>query len=212
MRDTARWRTRSNVNTRTSAVVRSVRLRYGAGLSRRWRNIRLKPDLCGRVCSIAATIVALCLFQGEARALDVGDQAPAFALLTAQGETVSLEKLRGRVVFVDFWASWCGPCRRSFPWMNEMQQRYGDRDVTIVAINVDKRREDADRFLRQYAAGFTVVYDVAGVTPGAYDVKAMPSSYVVDRGGRIAAIEHGYRDDRGPGLEAKIRSIVDARR
>ena len=161
---------------------------------------------------VAAALVALPLVARDVRAVDVGDKAPAFALPTAQGETVSLEKLRGRVVYVDFWASWCGPCRRSFPWMNEMQQRYSDRGVTIVAINVDKRREDADRFLRQYPASFAVVYDAAGATPAAYDVKAMPSSYVVDRDGRIAAIEHGYRDDRGAELDAKIRSMVDARK
>ena len=197
---------------RSAATVRSASLCRGAGFSRRWRNVRLKPDLRSRVCTIAAALIALWLVSGDVLAADVGDKAPAFALPTAQGETVSLEKLRGRVVYVDFWASWCAPCRRSFPWMNEMQQRYGDRGVTIVAINVDKRREDADRFLRQYPASFAVVFDAAGATPGAYDVKAMPSSYVVDRDGRIAVIEHGYRDDRGSELEAKIRSIVDARR
>ena len=165
-----------------------------------------------RSVAIAAAIIAMCFAASDVLAADVGDKAPAFALLTAQGETVSLERLHGRVVFVDFWASWCAPCRRSFPWMNDMQKRYGERGVTIVAINVDKRREDADRFLRQYPASFAVVYDAPGATPGAYDVKAMPSSFVVDRDGRIAAIEHGYRDDRGAELEAKIRSIVDARK
>ena len=190
----------------------STPLCCGAGFSRRWCSVRLKPDLRSRVCGIATAIIALCFAVGDVLAVDVGDKAPAFALRTAQGETVSLEKLRGRVIFVDFWASWCGPCRRSFPWMNEMQQRYGDRGLTIVAINVDKRREDADRFLRQYPASFAVVYDAASATPGAYDVKAMPSSYIVDRDGRIAAIEHGYRDERGAELDAGIRSIFDARK
>jgi thiol-disulfide isomerase/thioredoxin len=172
----------------------------------------VKPDKRGRVRAIVATIAALFMATGHALAVEVGDKAPAFALPTAQGETISLERLHGRMVFVDFWASWCGPCRRSFPWMNELQQRYGERGLTIVAINVDKRREDADRFLRQYPASFAVVYDAAGATPGAFDVKAMPSSYVIDREGRIAAIERGYRDDRGAELEARIRSMVDARK
>ena len=86
-----------------------------------------------------------------ALAVGAGDPAPSFALPTAGGETIALEKLRGRVVYVDFWASWCGPCRRSFPWMNEMQQKYGARGFTIVGINVDKKRADAERFLQQYA-------------------------------------------------------------
>lgn len=162
-------------------------------------------------CNIVAMIVAWCFAPGEGLALDVGGQAPAFVLPTSLGDTVSLEKLRGRVVYIDFWASWCGPCRRSFPWMNDMQQRYGARDLTIVAINVDKRREDADRFLRQYPASFAIVFDAAGTTPGAYDVQAMPSSYVVDRNGRIAAIELGYRDESASKLDAKIRMLIEAR-
>ena len=67
-------------------------------------------------------------------------------------------RLRGRVVYVDFWASWCTPCKRSFPWMNELEVRYRDSGLTIVAINVDKRREDALRFLRDVPARFTVVF------------------------------------------------------
>ena len=199
------------MNARPSGVVHSAAPCGGHGLGPRWRDARLKPNLRWRARSIVA-MIALCFAAADALALNVGDQAPPFVLPMASGETISLEKLRGRVVYVDFWASWCGPCRRSFPWMNEMQQRYGDRDVTIVAINVDKRREDADRFLRQYPAKFAVVYDAAGVTPGAYDVKAMPSSYVIDRAGRIAVIEHGYRDESGSELDAKIRKIVEARK
>jgi thiol-disulfide isomerase/thioredoxin len=157
-------------------------------------------------------IAALWLAAGVARATGIGDAAPRFALPTAQGTTIALDKLRGQVVYVDFWASWCGPCRRSFPWMNELQQRYGNRGFTIVAINVDAKREDAERFLQQYPAAFAVVYDAAGATPGAYDVKAMPSSYIVDPQGSVAWVEHGYRDERRAELEEKIRALLAARR
>ena len=156
-------------------------------------------------------LAALWLVAGPARAAEVGGAAPPFALPTAQETTISLEKLRGQVVYVDFWASWCGPCRRSFPWMSELQQRYGSRGLTVVAINVDAKRADAERFLRQYPAAFAVVYDAAGVTPRAYDVKAMPSSYLVDREGRIAGIEHGFLDERRAAIEDKIRSLVEVR-
>ena len=107
----------------------------------------------------------------------------AFALPTAKGETVALDKLRGKVVYVDFWASWCGPCRRSFPWMNEMQRKYGPRGFVDRRVNVDKKREDAERFLAQNPAEFTIVFDEAGATPAAYAVKGMPSSYLVDARG-----------------------------
>jgi cytochrome c biogenesis protein CcmG, thiol:disulfide interchange protein DsbE len=69
-----------------------------------------------------------------------GEPAPAFALPTAGGDTIVLDRLRGQVVYVDFWASSCGPCRRSFPWMNEMHRKYGGKGLAIVAINVDRKR------------------------------------------------------------------------
>ena len=141
----------------------------------------------------------------------IGDAAPAFTLPAAPGGSIALEQLRGQVVYVDFWASWCAPCRRSFPWMNEMQQRYGGRGLVIVAINVDTKREDVERFLRQYPAEFTVAYDGTGGTPGAYGVKVMPSSYLVDTRGRIAGIESGFVDERRAKLEARIRALLEIR-
>jgi thiol-disulfide isomerase/thioredoxin len=164
-----------------------------------------------RALCIWAMIVAFCAGADRTFAAAVGDAAPSFLLSTADGRTISLEQLRGRVVYLDFWASWCGPCRRSFPWMNEIQQRYAGKGVTIVAINVDAKREDAERFLRQYPASFTVAYDAAGVTPRAYDVKAMPSSYLIDRNGKIARIEQGFLDEKRDALEDRIRSLVESR-
>jgi thiol-disulfide isomerase/thioredoxin len=147
----------------------------------------------------------------NAAALEVGARAPSFALPTAGGDTVRLEGLRGKVVYVDFWASWCGPCRQSFPWMNELQRRYGNQGLSIVAVNVDKKRDDATRFLSELPAEFTVVYDAPGATPAAYAVKAMPSSYLIDRGGNVVAIEQGFRDESRSALEQRIRALVAPR-
>jgi cytochrome c biogenesis protein CcmG/thiol:disulfide interchange protein DsbE len=157
-------------------------------------------------------MLALSLASGAARASEVGDPAPPFSLATAHGETIALQNLRGRVVYVDFWASWCGPCRRSFPWMNEMQQRYGDHGLTIVAINVDRRRADAEQFLKNNAARFAVVYDDVGTTPQSYSVKGMPSSYLINAQGTIVDVEQGFRDDRKDALEDQIRSLLSSRR
>ena len=151
-----------------------------------------------------------CAADGTRLALSVGagDAAPVFVLPTASGETVALDKLRGRLVYVDFWASWCGPCRRSFPWMNEMQQKYGARGLTIVGINVDKRRPDAERFLQQTPAIFSIVFDADGKTPEAYAVKGMPSSYLIDTAGNVVAVESGFRDEQKAGLEERIRALL----
>jgi cytochrome c biogenesis protein CcmG, thiol:disulfide interchange protein DsbE len=167
-------------------------------------------EMHGEVSTLArAMLVATAVaFTSDAWSIGVGDPAPAFVLPTAAGESVALDTLKGRVVYVDFWASWCGPCRRSFPWMNEMQQKYGARGLTVVGINVDKRRPDALRFLQQTPAAFTVVYDEAGKTPDAYAVKGMPSSYLVDTAGKVVAQESGFRDGQKAELEEHIRALV----
>jgi len=114
-------------------------------------------------------------------------------------------------VVVDFWASWCGPCKRSFPWMGEMQKKYGDGGLTVVAINVDKKREDAAKFLAATPGAFTIVYDPAGSVASSYDVKGMPTSYLVDRAGRVVAVDSGFRDDAKAAWEARIKSALETR-
>lgn len=146
-----------------------------------------------------------------AAAAELGEPAPAFALQDAAGRVVALESLRGRVVYVDFWASWCGPCKRSFPWMNEIHKRYADQGLTVVAINVDKKREDAERFLARLPAQFTVVYDPSGATPAAWKAKSMPSSYLVDAKGTVTMIESGFRDERAAEVEERIRAALQVR-
>jgi cytochrome c biogenesis protein CcmG/thiol:disulfide interchange protein DsbE len=157
-----------------------------------------------RACALACSM----LISTFTAAVSVGERAPPFALPTAAGDMVALERLRGRVVYVDFWASWCGPCRRSFPWMNAMQRKYGAQALAIVAINVDKKRDDATRFLSEMPAEFTVVYDAPGAVPAAYAVKGMPSSYVIDQNGNVSAIELGFRDESPAKLEQKIRTLL----
>lgn len=155
------------------------------------------------------TLLVAVLASAPACAARTGEPAPAFALPTAAGDTVDLARLRGRVVYVDFWASWCTPCRRSFPWMNGLDARYRDAGLTIVAVNVDKRREDALSFLRDVPARFTVVFDAEGKTPAAFDVKGMPSSYLIDREGRLVAVEEGFHDERAGAIEQRIRGLLD---
>ena len=151
------------------------------------------------------------LVAAPVRAARMGETAPALALTTAAGDTVDLARLRGRVVYVDFWASWCTPCKRSFPWMNELDARYRDSGLMIVAVNVDKRRDDALRFLREVPARFIVVFDEEGKTPAAFDVKGMPSSYLIDREGRVAAVEEGFHEERAKAIEQRIRALLERR-
>src|SRR4051794_15372512 len=96
----------------------------------------------------SACALALWLVASTVIALEPGVPAPNLSVPMAGGEIVALDKLRGKVVYVDFWASWCGPCRQSFPWMAQMQRKYGASGFDVVAVNVDKRQADAERFLQ----------------------------------------------------------------
>jgi len=159
---------------------------------------------------LMAVFSALC---GLAHGIEKGQPAPNFSLPSTNADTsasspISLVALRGKVVYVDFWASWCGPCKQSFPWMNDMQTRYGSKGFQVVAINVDKKPSDAAGFLRATAPVFSIAYDPAGSTPQLFQVKAMPSSFLIGTDGRVIATHAGFRDaDRSP-LEQSIRQAL----
>lgn len=108
-------------------------------------------------------------------------------------ETLSLEDYSGKVVVLDFWASWCVPCRRSFPWLNAMHAKYSDQGLVIIGVNLDMERGDAERFLEEYPADFSILYDENQDLARAYEVVAMPSSYVIGRDGKVAARHMGFK-------------------
>lgn len=155
----------------------------------------------------AFAALALALLAGAAPASVPGEPAPAFSL-PGNGGAVSLEAYRGKFVYLDFWASWCAPCKRSFPWMGELQRRYADKGLVVVAINVDASRADAERFLAGTPAAFTVAFDPSGATPKNYAIKGMPSSVLVDPSGRIVFRHAGFTGDTPRELDAKISAAL----
>ena len=162
--------------------------------------------------SITALILATAIASGgsgAANAQAVGKPAPALELSTG-AKPVRLADLRGRVVYLDFWASWCGPCKQSFPWMNEMQAKYGDKGLTIVGINLDAKREDADKFLVSTPAKFTVAYDPSGKAAEKYQPKGMPTSFLIGADGVVRAVHVGFRDGDREELEREIAAALSA--
>jgi len=125
----------------------------------------------------------------------------------AADNELDLATYRGKVVVVDFWASWCVPCRRSFPWMNEMQAKYADDGLVIVGVNMDAEAELAAEFLNEYPAQFEIAYDPDGVLAKTFDVIAMPSTYVLDRDGNQVARHLGFKVRQQDEYEAVL---VDA--
>lgn len=142
-----------------------------------------------------------------ATALAQAASVPDFSLASDHGP-VRLADLRGKTVYLDFWASWCSPCRSSFPWMNAMQARYADKGLVIVAVNLDKDKALAQTFLAQMPAKFTVAYDPEGAVAKQFQVKGMPSSFVIDRDGEVQATHVGFRDKDKAELESQIQRLV----
>ncbi|HEY0682211.1 MAG TPA: TlpA disulfide reductase family protein [Steroidobacter sp.] len=129
----------------------------------------------------------------------------------ATDDALDLEQFRGKVVLIDFWASWCVPCRQSFPWLNEMQAKYRDRGLVVIGVNVDRERADADRFLKQTPADFQIVYDPEGSLAEHYQVPGMPSSYVIGRDGQQLHVHIGFRNGMREQREAELeRLLADA--
>jgi thiol-disulfide isomerase/thioredoxin len=122
----------------------------------------------------------------------------------------ALEPVDGQVVWVDFWASWCVPCRRSFPWMNRMHEQYSSRGLTIIGVNVDKTRDVADEFLAETPADFALRFDPAGALAEQFGVTAMPSSFLLDADGNVIATHYGFRMESADEYEAAIVAALDA--
>jgi thiol-disulfide isomerase/thioredoxin len=157
------------------------------------------------VVVLFATVTGLC----SLRSVNAADAivAPAFTLPT-QTAAVTLSDLRGKVVLVDFWASWCGPCRQSFPWMNEMHEKYHSQGMEIIAINVDQEAALAAEFLTALPANFTVAFDPEGKTAEAFNVMGMPSAYLIDQTGKIHSQHIGFHNDQKTAYEAAIASLL----
>jgi cytochrome c biogenesis protein CcmG/thiol:disulfide interchange protein DsbE len=119
-----------------------------------------------------------------------------------------LPGLKGKVVLLDFWASWCEPCRQSFPWMSELQQRYGADNFVIVAVNLDQDRKLAEQFLSATPARFRVEYDPQGVLATQFDVMSMPTSVVIDRNGQVRERHRGFRQAQRAEREASLSKLL----
>ena len=143
-------------------------------------------------------ICASLLLAGAANASPLADGAPP----------VDIHDFRGRVVYLDFWASWCAPCRQSFPWMQAMKNAYESRGLTVLAVNLDLNRGDADRFLAQFHPSFDVRFDPQGTVAEHFKVQGMPTGLVVDRHGVVRFTHIGFRPVDEAAYENQLREIL----
>lgn len=124
----------------------------------------------------------------------VSKTAPDITLTAISGKTIRIADLKGRVVLLDFWASWCIPCRRSFPEVDGLNKELAPKGLAVIAVNVDEQEKNAYAFLEKYPHTMTIAFDPKGAVAQAFDLQAMPSSMILDRAGRIRFTHEGYTD------------------
>jgi len=124
-------------------------------------------------------------------AIKVGDTFPDFKSYKIEGTLP--EALKGKVVLVDFWASWCGPCGESFPAMDQLQKEFAGQGLVIIAVNVDEKKSDMEDFLKDHKVSFTVVRDAAQKLVEKAGISTMPGSFLIDRDGKVAFVHTGFR-------------------
>jgi len=117
-----------------------------------------------------------------------------------------IEENKGKVIYIDFWASWCTPCRKSFPWMNEIQKKY--ENLKVISINVDAERSYAKEFLAEVPANFSVIYDPNGEIAKQYKLKGMPSSYVLNKQGKLVSTHVGFNKNKQIAYQQELEQLL----
>lgn len=151
------------------------------------------------VSGIFTIILGSLLMLGNVNAETISGNAPDFTLKSNSGKNIKLSEYRGQVVLLNFWASWCGPCRQEMPLLNNMQKKYGKLGFAILGVNVEEDSSPAKSYLKDIQVTFPILFDTENKASKAYNVSAMPSTVMIDRNGKMRYLHKGYK----PGDEAQ---------
>jgi thiol-disulfide isomerase/thioredoxin len=153
---------------------------------------------------LSAALVMAPVLVGEVLAGEATGPAAEFSLPSRTGGTVSLRGLKGQVVLINFWATWCGPCRKEMPLLEQIQKKYASLGFTMLGVNVEEDTTMMDAFLKDVPVSFPILLDPANGVSKLYNVAAMPSTVIVDRKGNVRYIHQGYK----PGDESKYQDMI----
>jgi peroxiredoxin len=186
---------------------------YAIRPSAQWRRTMTTGHSRPRATRVLLTALLLVgLAASPVAALGPGDRAPDFALKSLDGKSkVSLRSYRGKVVWLDFWASWCAPCLKALPDLEKMRQRVPAKHVQLLAVNLDQDLKKARKFLKKSPIGYPSASDPEGKVPEQFGVENMPTSFLIDRKGVIRYVHKGYRSGDIEEIEAEIEKAVKAR-
>jgi peroxiredoxin len=161
---------------------------------------------------IAGLVLAACLLAPAAFAVDVGQKAPEFTAPALDGaKSLSLGAYRGKVVYLDFWASWCPPCLTSLPLLEQLRKQFPNDQFQILAVNVDSDPAKARKFLERTRVGYPSATDPKGRIPETFGIETMPTSFLIDRRGVVRHVHHGFRKGDVTSLRELITKLVAAR-
>ena len=159
------------------------------------------------LCAVLFTVANLVTL--SAMGVTAGQPAPALNLPGLDGKQyISLEQYKGKVVYLDFWASWCGPCRKSFPHFQKMRKELGDYGFEVLAVNVDEDPKAAHKFLEKIPVDFPILLDPQGNSPEVFGLKGMPTSYLIDQQGVVRLVHEGFKEKDVNMLKAEIIKLL----
>ncbi|MEZ5557338.1 MAG: TlpA disulfide reductase family protein [Pseudomonadales bacterium] len=157
-----------------------------------------------RIVSLGCGVLLTVLLSGNAGAVTLEEPAPDFTLKSLGGGNLRLDEYRGQVVLINFWASWCGPCRQEMPILDRLHQRYEDTGFAVLGVNVEGDARPAQEIVDKTQVSFPVLIDEGQKVSELYQLEAMPSTVVVDRDGNVRYVHRGYK----PGDEDKYVEVV----
>jgi thiol-disulfide isomerase/thioredoxin len=162
--------------------------------------------------SAAAAVAILCLaprsHAASAAPLTTGAAAPSFQLDSLAGKPVNLADYKGQVVMLNFWASWCGPCRKEMPILDQLHKQYRSKGFTMVGVNVEPNSGDALQWLKATPVSFPILFDRESAVSKLYQVQGMPNTVIVDRQGRVRYIHRGYKPGEENEYLDQVRSLI----
>jgi peroxiredoxin len=156
---------------------------------------------------VVGLALAACL-AGTVSALETGGPAPDFRLADLTGKQVALSDYKGKVVVLDFWASWCGPCREELPVLERLNKSYAGQGLVVLGVNIDNQASAAKDFLKKLPVTFPVVHDAEKQVAKQFAPPTMPSSYIIDRSGKLRHVHAGYKASDAAKIETEIKELL----
>jgi thiol-disulfide isomerase/thioredoxin len=169
----------------------------------------MKNRIAAVAAALLATVLALALPAWSAADDSVAaTPAPAFTLMSRSGKPVSLGQFKGNVVMINFWASWCGPCRQEMPLLDAIYKQYKDLGFTLIGVNVEPDSQAANHWLQQTPVSYPILYDTQSKVDKLYQVQAMPTTVIIDRQGMVRYVHRGYLPGDENAYLNSIRALV----